>query len=53
MSNSIIEQYYLENNYPSADKLYKLLKRDDHTISQSKIKAWLAKQETEQIMKPV
>ena len=26
MSNSIIEQYYLENNYPNVDKLYRLMK---------------------------
>ena len=52
MSNSIIEQYFLENNYPSADKRHKLLKRNNHTISQSKIKEGLSKQETEQMMKP-
>ena len=25
--NNIIEQYYLDNNYPAADKLYKILKK--------------------------
>jgi hypothetical protein len=51
--NNIIEQYYLDNNYPAADKLYKILKNNGHSIPLSKIKEWLAKQQTEQIMKPV
>ena len=51
--NNVIEQFYLENNYPSADKLYKILKKNNHSITLSKIKEWLLKQETEQIMKPV
>ena len=51
--NNIIEQYYLDNNYPAADKLYKILKKNGHSIPLSKIKEWLAKQETEQLMKPV
>ena len=51
MTDSIIEQYYLDNNYPSADKLYKLLKKDNIVISLNKIKEWLSKQEVEQITK--
>ena len=51
--NNVIEQFYSENNYPSADKLYKILKKNNHSITLSKIKEWLLIQETEQIMKPV
>ena len=35
---NVIEQFFLENNYPSADKLYKILKKDDHSIPLRKIK---------------
>ena len=31
--NNVIEQFYLENNYPSADKLYKILKKKNHSIT--------------------
>ena len=51
--DNIIEQYYLDNNYPSSEKLYKMLKKDNHSITLKKVKEWLSKQETEQIMKPV
>ena len=34
----IIEQYYEENNYPSIDKLYKLLKDDGHEIKKKRYK---------------
>jgi hypothetical protein len=30
--NNIIEEYYNNFNYPSIDKLYKLLKEDGHDI---------------------
>ena len=30
--NDIIEQYYENFNYPSVDKLYKLLKDDNHNV---------------------
>ena len=53
MDDSIIENYYLNNNYPSADKLFKILKSDNINISLKKIKEWLSKQEVEQIMKPI
>ena len=51
--DNIIEQYYLDNNYPSSEKLYKMLKKDNHSITLNKVKKWLSKQETEQIMQPV
>ena len=53
MNDSIIANYYLENNYPRADKLHKIAKKNNVILSLSKIKEWFAKQETEQIMKPV
>jgi hypothetical protein len=30
--DELIEKYYNEYNYPSIDKLYKLLKDDGHSI---------------------
>ena len=30
--NDIIEQYYLNNNYPNSDKLYKILKKKGVTL---------------------
>ena len=51
--DNIIEQYYLDNNYPSIEKLYKILKKDNHCITLKKVKEWLSKQETEKIMQPV
>ena len=42
--DNIIEQYFLENNYPSTDKLYKMLKKDNHSITLSTIKERLSKQ---------
>ena len=53
MDNSKIEKYYSNNNYPSAGKLFKILKTDNINISLKKIKEWLAKQEVELFMKPV
>ena len=38
MDDSIIENYYLNNNYPSADKLFKILKNDNINISFKKLK---------------
>ena len=36
--DNIIEQYYLDNNYPSSEKLYKILKKDNHSITLKKSK---------------
>lgn len=51
MNNNIIEQYYNEHNFPSAQKLYKLLKDDKHNITQKEIKSYLDTQLQEQLMK--
>ena len=49
--NDIIEQYYENFNYPSADKLYKLLKDDKHDVKKKDIIDYLNKQEEAQILK--
>jgi len=49
--NDIIEQYYENFNYPSADKLYKLLKDDNHNVKKKDVKDFLDKQEEAQILK--
>ena len=51
--NDIIEQYYLDNNYPNSDKLYKILKKNNINIPLAHIKEWMKLQQVEQIMKPV
>ena len=51
--NDIIEQYYLNNNYPNADKLYKILKKNNINIPLAHIKEWMKLQQVEQIMKPI
>ena len=38
--DNIIEQYYLDNNYPSSEKLYKILKKDNHSVALNKVKAY-------------
>ena len=42
--NDIIEQYYENFNYPSVDKLYKLLKDDNHNVKKKDVKDFLDKQ---------
>ena len=49
--NDIIEQYYENFNYPSVDKLYKLLKDDNHDVKKKDVKDFLDKQEEAQILK--
>ena len=39
--DEIIEQYYEDYNYPSIDKLYKLLKNDGHEIKKKDIKEFI------------
>lgn len=51
MNKDIIEQYYNEYNFPSAQKLYKILKDDKHNITQKEIKSYLDTQLQEQLMK--
>jgi hypothetical protein len=49
--DDIIEEYYNNFNFPSVDKLYKLLKEDGHKIKKKDIEAYLSKQEEVQIFK--
>jgi hypothetical protein len=43
--NDIIEEYYNNFNFPSVDKLYKLLKADKHDIKKKDIETYLNKQQ--------
>ena len=45
--NDIIEQYYFNNNYPNADKLYKILIYIYINIPLSPIKEWMKLQQVE------
>jgi len=49
--NNIIEEYYNNFNYPSIDKLYKLLKADGHDIKKKDIESYLNKQQEAQVFK--
>ena len=49
--DDIIEQYYENFNYPSNEKLYKLLKSDGHKIKMKDIESFLSKKEEVQIFK--
>ena len=49
--DNIIEEYYNNYNFPSKDKLYKLLKDDGHEIKRKDIDLYLSKQEEAQVFK--
>ena len=49
--DDIIEEYYNNFNFPSVDKLYKLLKADKHDIKKKDIENFLNKQEEAQVFK--
>ena len=49
--NDIIEEYYNNFNFPSVDKLYKLLKADGHDIKKKDIETYLSKQQEAQVFK--
>ena len=46
-----IAEYYEENNYPSVDKLYKIMKKDGLVIKLADVKIFYAEQEAEQLTK--
>jgi hypothetical protein len=54
--NEIINKYYENNNFPSLDKLYKLVKGSDesakYNIKKSDIKAFLGTQREYELLKP-
>ena len=47
----IIEQYYNSSNFASVDKLYKLLKDNDHNIKKSEIKKYIDRKTETQLLK--
>ena len=47
----IIEKYYMDNYYPNTDELYKLLKKDNISITKKEVKEFLDKKDEEQIQK--
>jgi hypothetical protein len=49
--DSTIEKYYLDNFFPNADELYKIMKEDDIEITKKQIKEFLNKKDLEQIQK--
>ena len=49
--NNIIEQYYEAYNFPSANKLYNLLRDDNHDVKKKDIEDYLNKKEEVQIFK--
>ena len=50
--NDIIEEYYNNFNFPSVDKLFKLLKADGHDdIKKKDIETYLNKQQEAQVFK--
>lgn len=53
MSDKIIEEYYNNFNYPSYEKLFKILKADGHNISKKEIQEQLSKKEEVQQFKEV
>ena len=51
MNTDIINKYYEEYNFPSLDKLYKLIKIDNKNINKNEIKDFLLLQSEAQILK--
>ena len=49
--DSNIEKYYEDYNFPSADKLYKLMKKDGYDIAKKDIISYLSKKEEVQQFK--
>jgi len=47
----IIEQYYNDYNFPSVDKLYKLMKEDNHNVKKSDIKKYIDSKTETQLLK--
>lgn len=49
--DKIINQYYDENNFPSLDRLYKLLKADEVKVTKEEVKKFLNSELSEQLTK--
>ena len=48
---TIIEQYYVDNFYPNTDELYKILKKDNISVTKKQVREFLDKKDEEQIQK--
>lgn len=48
----LIEKYYNDYNFPSVEKLYKLMKNDNISVTKKEVKSFLDKQEEAQIIRP-
>ena len=52
MSEEKIKEIYVNNNFPSLEKLYLLVKKDSNGVSRNEIKEFLEKQYNYQLLKP-
>ena len=51
MNNNIIDEIYNDNNFPSLDKLYKLVKSEHPKITKNEVKDFLDNVLGEQLLK--
>ena len=51
--DKIIQNVYENNNYPATDKLYKLLKADNISVTKTQVEEYLSKQNEVQLTKVV
>ena len=51
--DNIIEKYYEDFNFPSADKLYKLMRKDQYEVTKKEIIEYLSKKQEVQQFKEV
>ena len=49
--NNIINEIYIKNNFPSNERLFNLVKKDNNDITRNDIKSFLEKQKEHQIFK--
>ena len=49
--NKIINDIYIKNNFPSNERLFNLVKKDNNEITRNDIKSFLDKQKEYQILK--
>jgi len=49
--NNIINDIYIKNNFPSNERLFNLVKKDNNDITRNEIKSFLEKQKEHQILK--
>ena len=49
--NNIINDIYIKNNFPSNERLFNLVKKDNNDITRNDIKSFLEKQKEHQILK--